>query len=251
MGQKTLLSLFDYSGTWSRPFWNKGWDVIQWDYKIAEFMDLNLIDSAEVALETYENIDGILAAVPCTDFSVSGAQYWKSKDADGRTAESVALVVRVMQLVDLFRPTDPDYDDTFFWCIENPVGRLNKLFPELPKPIYFHPYEFAGWNELSKKDIARLDKIRWKNGYDLTRSEVDHIFKCEAYTKKTGLWGEFNSDIIKKPIAPVKGAPQGSPLQRYGGKSEKTKELRSNTPYGFSLAFCEANINHRVTVDRD
>lgn len=239
---KTILSLFDYSGEWSKPFWDAGCNVIQWDMKIADFMDMNLIDSAEQALETFEDVDGILAAVPCTHFAVSGAQYWKAKDQDGRTREAKQLVIRVLQLVDLFKPTDPEYEGTFFWAIENPVGRLGKLFPELPEPYYFHPHEFAGHLNLSPKDISWLDEIRNKNGIDLTPEEVDHIWKCNTYTKKTGLWGEFNNQLIKKPIEPCKGSAQGSPTQRLGGKSDKTKELRSYTPAGFAKAFFEANF---------
>jgi hypothetical protein len=245
---RTLLSLFDYSGAWSQPFWDNGWDVIQWDMKLHEFMDLNLMDSAEAALDTYEDIDGIIAAVPCTDFAVSGAQYWKSKDHSGRTKESAALVERVLQLVDLFRPTDPDYTGTFFWAIENPVGRLNTLFPELPKPVYFHPYEYAGWNTISEDELLALDVARQKLGVNLSADEVDLIWKVNAYTKKTGLWGEFNPTMIKKAIEPVKGSAQGSVLQRLGGSSAKTKEMRSNTPSGFALAFYEAQKDHTITI---
>jgi len=49
--------------------------------------------------------------------------------------------------------------------------------------------------------------------------------------------------MVKKPVPPVKGAPQGSPIQRLGGKGAKTKEIRSNTPAGFAQAFFQANHN--------
>lgn len=249
MGMKTLLSLFDYTGEWSQPFFDAGWNVIQWDMQHFNEMNVMLLTDVETCLDLFENVDGILAAIPCTHFAVSGAQYWKAKDQDGRTQEAIDLVHRVFQIVNLFRPTDPDYNDTFFWCIENPVGRLNKMFPELPKPVYFHPYEFAGYNNLSKHDIAWLDAIRAKQGIDLTNDEVAHIWKCNAYTKKTGLWGEFNANLVKKSIAPCKGAPQGSPLQRLGGKSDKTKNKRSETPFGFAQAFFEANHNHTIDIE--
>ena len=35
----------------------------------------------------FDTVYGILAAPPCTDFAGSGAQYWKTKDEDGRTKE--------------------------------------------------------------------------------------------------------------------------------------------------------------------
>lgn len=238
---KTLLSLFDYSGTWSEPYFNAGWNVHQWDIKLDELLNINSIDLAETALELFEDVDGILAAVPCTDFAVSGAQYWNKKDTNGQTAKSVQLVYQVEKLADLFTPTDPDYEESFFWVMENPVGRINKLFPYLGKPFYFNPCDFAGYINLSNSDHNELDRIRRKDGFNVTRDEIKFVIQCEAYTKKTGLWGNFNRNIIKNPIEPVRVCRQGSPVQTFGGKSDKTKESRSNTPIGFSIAFFNAN----------
>jgi len=246
---KRLLSLFDYSGQWSEPFALNGWDVIQWDIKISEFMDVNNIDSVETALDLFEYCDGILAAPPCTEFTVSCSQYWRMKDADGRTAAAVHLVNQVQKLADLFTPTDPEYDGGFFWVVENPVGRLPKLIPEIGQPVYFHPCDYAGYLEPKKKDLALLNKIRKKNGHNVTKKETEFVIAMNAYTKKTGLWGSFNRDIPKKPIEPVKCAPQGSFTQRLGGKSEKTKEERSITPAGFAMAFYLANKDYQVPFE--
>jgi len=247
----TLLSLFDYSGNWSEPFAKAGWQVIQWDIKLSEFMDINLLDSAETALEEFENVDGIIAAVPCTDFTNSGAQYWQIKDEDGRTVKSLELVNQVRRLADLYRPTDEEYTEPFFWAIENPVGRLTKLVPGLGKPYYFNPYDFAGHTEPTAAELAELDRIRAKDGKDVTKEELELVLATNAYSKKTGLWGEFNRDLAKMPIAPVKCSAQGSYTQRYGGKSDKTKELRSNTPMGFAYAFYEANKDFCCYLDKD
>ena len=244
-----LLSLFDYSGVWGSPFAENGWDVIQWDIKIDEFMDINLLDSAETVLEMFEDVNGILAAVPCTDFAVSGAQYWKKKDADGRTAASVEMANQVFRLANLFRPTDPEYDEPFFWAMENPVGRLNTLFPHLEKPYYFNPCDFAGHLNPSPTDLRMLDLIRNKNGIDVKAIENEFVVNANAYNKKTGLWGEFNRDLFKMRIEPVKTSAQGSFTQRLGGKSAKTKEERSVTPLGFAKAFYEANKDHTINVE--
>ena len=59
----------------------------------------------------------------------------------------------------------------------------------------------------------------------------------DPYTKKTCLWGNFNIPA-KNPVEPT----EGSKMWRcYGGKSERTKRLRSATPPGFAQAFYEAN----------
>lgn len=246
---KTLLSVFDYSGQWAEPFARNGWLVHQWDIKIDEFMDVNNIDSVETALDLFENVDGILAAPPCTEFTVSCSQYWNMKDQDGRTAAAVRLVRQVQKLADLFMPTDDEYEGSFFWVLENPVGRLPTLIPEIGKPIYFDPCDYAGYLKPTKKDLALLDKIRKKNGHNVTKKETEFVVAKNAYTKKTGLWGCFNKNIPKRRIEPVKCAPQGSFTQRLGGKSAKTKEERSITPDGFAEAFYQANHDFMGWVD--
>ena len=59
----------------------------------------------------------------------------------------------------------------------------------------------------------------------------------DPYTKKTCLWGSFN-EPVKNPVEPT----EGSKLHlKYGGKSERTKMMRSITPRGFAEAFYKAN----------
>lgn len=203
------------------------------------------MNTARMALDEFEDVDGILAAPPCTEFTVSCSQWWNMKDADGRTAAALHLVYQTLKLVDLFKPTDPDYEREsgrkFFWGLENPVGRLTKLVPSLGKPWYFNPFEFAGHLRPTAKKLAQLDAIRLKDGQGVTKEEAQLVVNMNAYSKKTGIWGEFNRDLIKKPIPVVKCSPQGSFTQRLGGKSEKTKEERSTTPAGFAKAFYLAN----------
>lgn len=242
---KRLLSLFDTTGHWPAPFAAAGWDIIHVDLQNWCALDINSIRTAEDALEVFDDVDGILAAPPCTDYAVSGAQYWLRKDQDGRTELSNRLIRQVLRLVDLYFPTDPEYDGTFFWSLENPVGRLPKLFPALGKPrIYFDPCDYAGWLKTSKADLARLEAIRTKNGQGVTAREAELIMRTETYTKKTGLWGNF-AIPEKKPVEPVKGAPTGSPIMRAGGTSQATKNYRSATPLGFAQAFYEANKDYR------
>ena len=201
-----ILSLFDFSGNWALPYAENGHDVILWDIKHTTdlFSTFSNIDEAcadyfyENIFDNYGTVDGILAAVPCTDFASSGAQYWPAKDQSGQTDRSLELVYQVLRIVDLCQPA--------FWALENPVGRLSKLVPELGKAWYFQPHWYG-----------------------------------DAYTKKTGLWGDFNKPERINEVEPIKDCKQGSWLQKLGGKTEKTKELRSMTPMGFAWAFYEAN----------
>ena len=93
-----------------------------------------------------------------------------------------------------------------WWVLENPVGRLARSVPELGK-----------WNHTFQP---------WEYG--------------DPWTKRTCLWGDFVMPT-KTPVEPIRYCEQGSWTQRLGGKSEKTKRLRSMTPLGFAGAFFLAN----------
>ena len=191
MKKKIILSLFDFSGNWPSFYKAAGYEVYQIDIK--HDIDILSLD-VESDILPLGQIHGILAAPPCTDFSGSGAQYWKVKDEDGRTAYSLSMVDKVLEIVEKTRPT--------WWALENPVGRLPKLRPSLGKPFYFNPCDYG-----------------------------------DPYTKKTGLWGNFNKDLVKTPVNP----DPNNWIMKLGGKSERTKELRSMTPLGFAKAFFDAN----------
>lgn len=190
--KNVIISLFDYSLSWAGPYRKAGYPVVQVDLKHG--IDILTWNYKRIP---QDSVLGILAAPPCTDFAVSGAQYWPIKDADGRTAASVALVLKTLEIIDWFKPK--------FWSLENPVGRLSDLIPQLGIPWYWQPYAFG-----------------------------------DPWTKKTGLWGSFNQPQ-KDYCMPIRWADQGSWSQLLGGKGERTKAIRSITPVGFAAAFFDAN----------
>jgi hypothetical protein len=212
---QTLLSLFDYTGNWSWPYYQAGWNVVRIDkgLKQSDGFSVFAIDIAKIdtdwmyenIFDNHETVDGILAAPPCTDFAVSGAKHWAKKDAANpdlfgdfsRLKVFVENVYQVLKIIDLCQPR--------FYAIENPVGRIAKLVPELGKPWFFQPYQYG-----------------------------------DAYSKKTALYGDFNKPAPTNVVAPFMGK-HGSITQRLGGKSEKTKYLRSITPMGFANAFFAVN----------
>ncbi len=201
----TVLSMFDYTGNWALPYERAGYNVIQLDKKLnVDINDLNADWIYENILDGFETVDIVLIAPPCTCMCRSGAQYWEQKDNDGRTAADVELVYQGIRTLDVLMPE--------IWALENPVGRLPKLVPELGKPWYFQPYWFG-----------------------------------DPYSKKTGLWGNFNRDLPRNEVTPVRACSEGSLLMKLGGKSEKTKEVRSATPLGFANAFFQANQLRELT----
>ena len=131
---RTVISLFDASGVLAQPWVDAGYSVVTYDLQTGG--DISQFD-AENLLEQHGNDDvwAILAQPPCTDFASSGAQWWKEKDADGRTAASNELVLQTLRTIELFRPP--------VWVMENPVGRIRKQ-NSLPAPLLkFDPWHFG------------------------------------------------------------------------------------------------------------
>lgn len=149
-------------------------------------------------------IHGILAAPPCTEFAVAGARWWKQKEEEQPQLlrDNLAIVDACLRSVVVYEPK--------WWVLENPVSRLQKWIGK--KRYSFQPHDFAGWLPEDEQ-------------YD------------EQYTKETWLWGDFN-EPEENSLPPVQGSKMWA---KYGGKSEKTKEMRSMTPKGFALAFFNAN----------
>lgn len=206
---KTILSLFDYTGAWSQPYVDAGYDVIRIDYQL-EGIDIHDFSVEYIAeeLELPPFVHGILAAVPCTEFAVSGARWFKQKDADGRTEKALDLLHKTMATVEYYTVTDQDViDDGFpglqWWAIENPVSRINSLAPYMKEygPTYFQPHNFG-----------------------------------HPYTKKTGLWGEFNSNFETFEVEPVLGS-----IMHNVAPGPDRQNIRSETPEGFAWAFFDAN----------
>jgi hypothetical protein len=219
--QRLIVSIYDYSGQWPRPYIDAGYPTLLWDYKHEGCILTRLNRLQENILEAQENGYipwGLIAAPPCTDISSAGAQYWPAKDKtpaadpygpDWTVSDYASALVDVVLI---FRDLFP----WKFWVMENPPGRLEKLVPHAAKyrAMSFNPCDYG-----------------------------------DPYTKKTILWGQFNTNLAKSPVKPVTVAQttngriyQTSEIMaKTGGKGERTKTLRSNTPKGFAKAFFAAN----------
>ena len=80
MTDKIIISLFDFSGVWSRAYRMAGYIVICIDSKLGiDLYDFNYKNIRK------DRVHGILAAPPCTDFSKAGSCFWKEKDKSGKT----------------------------------------------------------------------------------------------------------------------------------------------------------------------
>jgi N12 class adenine-specific DNA methylase/predicted RNA methylase len=166
--RKVVLSLFDLSGEWSKPWEEAGYQVYRFDIQNdPEVGDVNNF-STEFFGDWFGDFDGqdiyaILAANPCTDFAVSGARHFAAKDKDGRTVASVKLVHQTLRTIEYFKPA--------VWAIENPVGRIEDLGGLPPWRLSFDPNHMG-----------------------------------DNYTKKTLLWGRFDGDLPVAPVEATEGS---------------------------------------------
>src|SRR5580700_4102521 len=97
--KRAILSLFDYTGNWSKPYREMGYEVVQID--IQNGQDIMTWNYRRLPRDYFT---GILAAVPCTDFSLSGSRWFKEKDSNGNTYESMSLVYKTLAIIQWFQP---------------------------------------------------------------------------------------------------------------------------------------------------
>lgn len=202
---KIILSLCDYSGSWSAPYLAAGYTVVRVDLghpdgeSIAD--DGAIVIGADV---TQFEIDyrpyAVLAAPPCTCFCRPGARWWSRQDGDGSTARDIAVFRSCLRLSKTAHA---------WWALENPPGRHRKLIDELGPPAWqFQPYEYG-----------------------------------DPWGKQTYIWGTAVKPPVVAAVepAPTRRTPNGHSQGRIAFMSSSHKRQREQTPKGFAEAFFEAN----------
>jgi hypothetical protein len=168
--------------------------------------------------QRFQNKDVVfgMAFPVCTDLAVSGAAHFARKERENPGFQ-IRAANHARWCASLFEALEIPY------FIENPVSRLSTLWR---KPNYsFHPYEYGGYIHDSEAEHPK-----WP----------DHIAPRDAYPKKTCLWtgGGFRMPWTD-PVEPEEGHSRQH--LKLGGKSMKTKNIRSATPRGFARAVYEFN----------
>ena len=241
MTKGIVISLYDFTGEACKPWAEAGYECFCLDIQHEEteidtfkggglihyrHADLHKVSTFKALLEEFWEPDlsvvfGMAFPV-CTDMAVSGAAHFKRKaerDPDFQTK----AVNYAKWCGDLFEKLGVPY------FIENPVSVLATKWR---KPDYrFQPYEYGGYIPESEAEHPR-----WP----------EYIAPRDAYPKKTCLWtgGGFKMPEIKRVNVPVGYSTQHLKL---GGKSQRTKDIRSATPRGFAKAVFEANRMEKHT----
>lgn len=122
--KKIILDLCGGTGAWSQPYKDDGgYDVLLITYPEYDVC----------AYKPPKHVYGILAAPPCTHFSIACNRLWTEKDENGKTIEGLRVLLSCIRVIAEASPR--------FWAIENPVGRMKEFLGE---PDYqFIPADFG------------------------------------------------------------------------------------------------------------
>jgi hypothetical protein len=234
MSKGIVISLYDYTGEALKPWANAGYECYAFDIQHEPTPKYDRFNSGGLIVYQYADLhnkqtlkdltnwflfDDVvfgMAFPVCTDMAVSGAAHFKRK-AEANPSFQDEAVSYAVWCARLFDSLGVPY------FIENPVSVLATKWR---KPDYsFHPYEYGGY---IPDDQAQHPV--WP----------DYIAPKDAYPKKTCLWtgNGFNMPWTD-PVEPEQGHSRQH--LKLGGKSLKTKNIRSATPRGFAQAVYEFN----------
>lgn len=188
---KIILDLCGGTGAWSAPYKEAGYDV-------------RLITLPDNDVRTYNpspNVYGILAAPPCTMFSLARTRAKKPRDFN----EGMETVEACLQIIWKVRKQQK----LAFWALENPMGYLRQFLDK--PPFTFNPTDF-GERYTKKTDLWGYYNFPTKKPIQLTEEEK--------------LLMSSNSRKLPS-ISDITGSNQAA--------------KRSITPRGFALAFFKAN----------
>lgn len=188
---KIILDLCGGTGSWSKPYKDAGYDV-------------RVITLPEYDVTTYEppeNVYGVLAAPPCTHFSLARTTAKTPRDLDG----AFELVEACLRIIWRVKPK--------FWALENPQGLLRKFLGR--PPLTFHPCDY-GDPYTKKTDLWGFYTEPKKTPVKLSDQQMR------------------DCSINNRILPPV---PEGYSLT--GVRNQTIR--RAITPQGFAQAFYKAN----------
>lgn len=192
---KIILDLCGGTGGWSNPYKEAGYDV-------------RVITLPENDVRTYlppQNVYGILAAPPCTMFSLARTTAKTARDLKG----AMEIVSACLNIIWTCRFNGK----LGFWALENPVGYLRQ-FLGIPKLTY-NPFDYGDAHS-KKTDIWGFFKEPKKNPCNMNEEQ---ILKCRVN----------NRDLPHLPLG----------YKPFDGNNLAAR--RAITPPGFAKAFFNSN----------
>tara|TARA_R110000772_G_scaffold67595_2_gene150098 strand:- start:3449 stop:4273 length:825 start_codon:yes stop_codon:yes gene_type:complete len=272
---KKAIFLFDYTGIMAKPWADAGYLCYCFDGQhplgVSKSTYDNILnvgmwfsnksndgsameDVKSILAITGDNVSFVFGFPECTDLAVSGAAHFaRKKIANPRFQDEAMTLVRLTRRV--------GEQVNCPWALENPVSVISTKWK---KPNFkFDPHEYGGYLPVD----------------DIHPTYPEYINARDAYPKKTCIWAgngfvmpnlkrvgplgydlsedgvfieDFDDIDFFKSLVDVDGHrlydDNGRPIWGYsnqhsklGGKSLKTKNIRSATPRGFAQAVFEYN----------
>lgn len=238
-GMKKAVFLFDYTGLMALPWAEAGYKCYCFDGQHSEVSvstlhpnilnvgmwfsnsvsgNSNVIDADKIIEVVGNDVSFVFGFPECTHLAVSGAAHFaRKREANPMFQEEAMVLVKLTKHVGEVLGCP--------WALENPVSVISSKWR---KPDYkFHPYEYGRYLPVD----------------DVHPTYPDYIKPQDAYPKKTCIWSG-NGFVMpgKKPVHCDPGF--SNQHKKLGGKSLKTKNIRSATPRGFAQAVLESNIRN-------
>ncbi len=229
---KKAIFLFDYTGMMAQAWAEAGYTCYCFDGQHPEgttegthpsIVNVGMWFSHEagnndvdkIIAVTGEDISFVFGFPECTQLAVSGATWFKSKREANPEFQTEA-----MQLVYLTKNLGERLKCP--WAFENPISVISSLWR---RPDWmFHPWEYGAY--LPEDDVHP--------------TYPEYIRPRDAYPKKTCIWGGNGFNMPAKNAVECESG-YSDQHKKLGGKSLKTKNIRSATPRGFAKAVFLAN----------
>lgn len=223
-----VVFLYDFTGISATPWIEAGYQCWIFDgqhppgitkegllFKVGMWLDRDEKTISEIVKTVGPNVIFVGGYPECTDLAVSGSRHFKAKLEKDPDCQHIAT-----ERAKLVEDVANHYGCP--WFAENPISVLSSLWR---KPDYiFHPWEYGGY--LPEEDVHP--------------TYPEYIAPRDAYPKRTCLW---TGNGFKMPDKIPVEVPFGYSQQykKLGGRSLKTKNIRSATPRGFARAVYQFN----------
>lgn len=219
---KTVVSMFDESAVMVRPWAEAGYDCWCFDILNDDRSEGNIHwikadlspGSADLDVIRALKPDILFGFGPCTDLAVSGARHFANKRAANPAFQADAVA--------LWKTTaDLGEEMGIPWFAENPRSVLSTMYRKFDHR--FNPSDYGGYLPEDHQNALYPDIFPPRDGYP----------------KDTWIWsGGGFAMPEKRPVDSVRDFPG---FKKLGGKSARTKRIRSTTPEGWARAVFEAN----------
>ena len=241
MNHKIILDLCGGTGSWSKPYKDAGYEVINVTLPEMDVTKTDIIDGFiefgspkgdNVLRVKISDVYGVLAAPPCTMFSDARTNAKTPRDLKAGMA-TVWACLRIIQACQFNIASDQSKVSPLkFWALENPwYGRL-KWF--LGHPVFiFDPWEFG---DNYKKRTALWGYFNMPKKTHTTISDVMTKEDIEKHKTNSQALPKFDK-LLMPELKELKGVNNSD----YWKQTELRQTLRSITPQGFAKACMEAN----------